>query len=92
MIKVLRDNTKETYYTKCKNCNSELEYEYSDVTTIELSMSYHTEILCPVCGKDTMAELTSKDDYKDSLFPFKQTNPLTAAMNCCTPLWNSPNE
>lgn len=94
MIKILKDNTKETYYTRCKNCNSELEYEYSDVTTIELSMSYHTDkrILCPVCGKDTMAELTSKDDYKDSLFSFKQTNPFTAAMNCCTPLWNSPNE
>ena len=65
MIKILKDNTKETYYTRCKNCNSELEYEYSDVTTTELSMSYHTDkrILCPVCGKDTMAELTSKDDY-----------------------------
>lgn len=94
MIKILRDNTKETFYTKCKNCGSELEYNYSDVTTIEITMSYHTDkrILCPVCGKDTQAELSTEADYKDTLFSFKQTNPLSATMNCCTPLWNSPNE
>ena len=88
MIKVIKDNTKETYYTRCKNCNSELEYEYSDVTIIEVPISYHTDkrILCPVCGKDTLAELSIKDEYKDTLFSLKQNNTMG---DCCTPIWNS---
>jgi transcription elongation factor Elf1 len=88
MIKVLKDNTKETYYTRCKNCNSELEYDYSDVTIIEVPISYHTDkrILCPVCGKDTLAELSIKDEYKDALFSLKQNNTIG---DCCTPIWNS---
>lgn len=88
MIKVLKDNTKETYYTRCKNCNSKLEYKYSDVTIIEVPISYHTDkrILCPVCGKDTLAELSMKDEYKDVLFSLKQNNTMD---DCCTPIWNS---
>lgn len=88
MIKVIKDNTKETYYTRCKNCNSELEYEYSDVTIIDVPISYHTDkrIQCPVCGKDTLAELSVKDEYKDTLFSLKQNNTMS---DCCTPIWNS---
>lgn len=94
MIKVLRDNTKEIYYTKCKNCNSELEYEYSDVTTIDIFGMYNTDkrIFCPVCSKETTAELTTKDNYKDNLFAFKQTSLLSPALNCCTPSLNVSNE
>lgn len=88
MIKVIKDNTKETYYTRCKNCNSELEYEYSDVTIIDVPISYHTDkrILCPVCGKDTLAELSVKDEYKDTLFSLKQSNATNDYRN---PIWNS---
>ena len=88
MIKVLKDNTKETYYTRCKNCNSELEYDYSDVIIIDVPISYHTDkrILCPVCGKDTLAELSVKDEYKDTLFSLKQNNTIG---DCCTQIWNS---
>lgn len=87
MIKVLKDNTKEIFYTKCKNCGSELQYEYSDINTKEIVLSYNTDkcILCPVCRTVTIAELETKETYRDTLFSFKPSNsgifPLT---NCST--------
>ena len=39
-----------------------------------------------ICGKDTLAELSIKDEYKDTLFSLKQNNTMD---DCCTPIWNS---
>lgn len=86
MIEVIRDNTKETYYTKCKHCGSELQYEYSDVTMIDQSFSYIPDrrITCPVCNNVTAAELTREEDYKDSIFSFKAAdNNYSFLQNCC---------
>lgn len=87
MISVLRDNTKEKFYTKCKHCGSELEYNYSDITTIDIAISYHTDkrITCPICGRETLAELETKDNYQDKGFSLKQSTDLDMALNgCCT--------
>ena len=79
MISVLRDNTKEKFYTKCKHCGSELEYNYSDITTIDIAISY------PICGRETLAELETKDNYQDKGFSLKQSTDLDMALNgCCT--------
>lgn len=88
MLKVIRDNTKELFYTICKNCGSELEYEFDDVEIKVVETSYHTDkrIICPVCGKDTMAELYTKRNYKESFFSFRQTDSLNRSLNSCVPL------
>lgn len=85
MISVLRDNTKEKFYTKCKHCGSELEYEYDDVHFKEVAISYNPDasILCPVCKSVTQAELTTKRDYKESPYSFRFGS-STTLLNSCT--------
>lgn len=89
MVKILKDNTNRTYYTKCKNCGSELEYDYGDVEFKELPFSYHTDkrITCPACNSITMAELTPKDEYKDIGFSYKSsdTSMYSLLNSCCAP-------
>ena len=86
MITVLKDNTKEIFYTKCKNCGSELRYEYSDINTKEIVLSYNTDkcILCPVCRTVTIAELETKENYKDTFFSFKPSTGISLLTNCST--------
>lgn len=85
MISVLRDNTKEKFYTKCKHCGSELEYEYDDVHFKEVAILYDPDasILCPVCKFVTQAELTTKRDYKESPYSFRFGS-STTLLNSCT--------
>lgn len=94
MISVLRDNTKEKFYTKCKHCGSEFEYEYDDVHFKEVAISYNPDssILCPVCKSVTQAELTTKKDYKESLYSLRFTDigSSTALLNSCT--FNGDNQ
>ena len=80
MIKVLKDNTVAKYYTKCKSCNSELEYEYGDVCFEDIPYSFmpNRTITCPACNKITLAELTEKAEYSASL-PFVPN----LANGCC---------
>lgn len=94
MVKVLKDNTKETFYTKCKNCGSELEYEYSDVVTKEIALSYHTDkhILCPVCTMATAAELETKETYKDTFFSFKPSDSNIFPLTNCSPIKGENND
>lgn len=84
MIEIIKDNTKEKFYTLCENCLSELEYEYADVSMTELPFSYIPDrhIICPVCGKETFAGLKTKDDYTFDTNHFKFS---AAAFNnaCC---------
>lgn len=83
MINIIRDNTKEEYYTKCKNCGSELSYIYDDVTIIPSPISYHTDkrITCPVCNKPTSAELMIKENYTDNGFSFKQSDEFISCIS-----------
>ena len=70
-MKVLSDNTKATYYTKCKKCGSELEYKYEDVKFEEIPYSNipMRTVICPCCNHVTVSELTSKDSYQDFSLP-----------------------
>ena len=61
-MKVLKNNYKKAeafpakYYPRkiiCDSCESELEYEKSDVTIGWLGAAY---ITCPLCGKDVMLD------------------------------------
>lgn len=75
MIKLLKDNTTNTFFTKCKVCRSELEYSYGDVEfeSIPYLAIPTKKIVCPACGKETPAELVTKEDYNkdlDSNYPF----------------------
>lgn len=65
MIKVLNDNTKQEFYTVCASCNSELSYAFADVKFEDNAYTYvpNRSIKCPACGKETSAELKSKDNY-----------------------------
>lgn len=67
-MKILKDNTHETYFTRCKWCCSEIEYEYNDVYFSEVPYSYipKREITCPCCNNTTGVELKTKDTYSDS--------------------------
>lgn len=40
MIEVIKDNTKQKFFTLCETCLSELSYEYEDVVIEELQFSY----------------------------------------------------
>lgn len=85
MIEVLKDNTKEKFYTVCENCLSELSYEYEDVVTKDIEFSYIPDrhITCPICHKETSAGLKTKSNYSFDGSHFKFTSPMFA--NCCTP-------
>ena len=82
MITVIRDNTKETYYTVCDNCGSELEYHYEDVAfeTAYYLMRSKT-ITCPCCGEKTNVLLKTKDEYKEPTIPMYPLPPMYDS--CC---------
>lgn len=84
MIKVLKDNTKQEFYTRCASCDSELSYAFSDVKLEEMPYSYasNRSIKCPVCNKETHAELKAKDDYVyNPIGQIKLVSPIDNA--CC---------
>lgn len=80
-------NKVESYPRKliCENCQSELEYEKSD---LKMDLFGCMSIHCPLCGYDNMLE-----DNEDSItltadnveFPvhFYHTSEKTGAINCC---------
>lgn len=75
MIKLLKDNTTNTFFTRRKVYHSELEYFYEDVEfeSIPYLAIPAKKILCPACGKETVAELFTKEKYDDTpeeRFPF----------------------
>lgn len=82
MITVIKDNTKLLYYTKCRKCKSEFNYEYEDVDFkvgryIQMAFAH---ITCPICNFQTIAELQTKDEYKgDVILP----NLPTFTDSCC---------
>lgn len=39
-MRAIKDNTKERFYTKCKTCESKIEYEYNDVNFRKVGYSY----------------------------------------------------
>lgn len=83
MIKLLKDNTTNTFFTRCKVCRSELEYSYEDVEfeSIPYLGIPTKKILCPACGKETNAELFTKEKYdntSEEMFPFLPTSCVTA--------------
>ena len=82
MIKILANNINNTFYTKCKTCDSELSYTYEDVSFKEIPYSFGStgSIICPACNKLTLAELKTKDKYNDNSFAL---NPSTL------PMWNN---
>lgn len=82
MIEVLVDNTKNTFYTKCKHCRSVLTYLYDDVEFVEIPYSFIPKrtIVCPACKNSTNAELITKKDYDESKLPFM---PNLATFNSC---------
>ena len=65
MISVLRDNTKQELYTICNSCGSELSYNFEDIQFEEVPYNYMPNrfIICPICYKETFAELKTKDTY-----------------------------
>lgn len=65
MIKVIKDNTKQELYTVCASCGSELTYAFKDVKIEDIEYSYipNRSIKCPACGKETIAELRTKEEY-----------------------------
>lgn len=84
MVEVIVDNTKNTYYTKCKHCNSVLNYKYEDVTFAEVPYSFipNRTIVCPACKSITLAELVTERQYEENKLPFM---PNMASLNssCC---------
>lgn len=88
MIEVIKNNTKQKFFTLCETCLSELSYEYEDVVIDELQFSYipNRHIVCPVCGKETFAGLRTKEDYSFDTSHFKASSPLFG--NCCIPATN----
>lgn len=84
MIEVIRDNTKEKFYTLCENCLSELSYDYEDVIINEVEYSYIPDrrIICPVCHKETFAGLKTKESYTFDGNHFKPMSGLLSA--CCS--------
>lgn len=82
MITVIRDNTKFLYYTKCKKCKSEFNYEYEDVNFSEspyIQMVFG-HVTCPICNYQSCAELQIKEDYSENSF---LPNLSTASINTC---------
>lgn len=82
MVEVIVDNTKNIYYTKCKHCNSVLNYKYEDVEFAEVPYSFipNRTIVCPACKSITSAELTTERQYDESKLPFM---PNMATFNSC---------
>lgn len=83
MIEVIRDNTKEKFYTLCESCLSELTYDYEDVTINDVEYSYIPDrrITCPACHKETFAGLKRKDEYS---FDGNHFKPMSALLSCCS--------
>lgn len=83
MIKVLKDNTKQEYFTKCASCGSEISYGFKDVQMEEVPHTYIPirYIKCPVCSKATGAELKAKDDYEFSVL--EQLKLASTYNSCC---------
>ena len=84
MIEVIRDNTKEKFYTVCENCLSELSYDYEDVIINDIEYSYIPDrhITCPVCHKETFTGLKTKETYTFDGNHFKPISGLLSA--CCS--------
>lgn len=83
MIKVLKDNTKQEYFTKCASCGSEISYSFKDVQMEEVPYTFIPirSIKCPACNKATSAELKSKDEYEFNAM--EQLKLTSMYNNCC---------
>ena len=84
MIKVIKDNTKQELYTVCASCLSELTYAFKDVKIEETDFSYtpNRTIKCPACGKETVAEMRTKDEYTPNYIE-RLKMPNVALNSCC---------
>lgn len=89
MIEVIKNNTKQKFFTLCETCLSELSYEYEDVEINNLEFNYIPDrhITCPICHNITFAGLKTKEDYTFDTSHFKFSSPLFG--NCCVPIPNS---
>lgn len=78
MIEVIKDNTKQKFFTLCETCLSELSYEYEDVEINSLEFNYIPDrrIKCPICHNITFAGLKTKEDYTFDTSHFKFSSPL----------------
>ena len=97
-MKVLKDNYKKEKYIEdvkqaepyprsliCEECNSELEYEESDMRMGEYGCMH---IDCPLCGYDNMLDdnehnITLTVDNIEFPVHFHHTSTETCAVDCC---------
>ena len=65
MKKILRKGESNKYYAKCYYCDTEFEYELSDVVTSwnRNAMSHVRVVTCPVCNR----ELLHTDGIKSNI-------------------------
>ena len=94
MIKVIKDNTKEEFFTKCGTCGSELSYEYTDINfqKVPYILAPMRSIICPCCGKETTASLQSKEDFEKGFIPpFGGLSPEVFNSCCCNAIGKDLN-
>lgn len=60
MITLIKDNTNETFYTRCWKCESEFSYEFNDVEFRNEQSPFPTKFVkCPACGYKSLITFTS---------------------------------
>lgn len=65
MITITQNGKEKTYYARCSECGSELDYTYDDVkyeTSAAVKYAKGRFIICPVCGEPISVSLMTKKE------------------------------
>ena len=69
MISIIQNGKEKTYYARCYECGTEMNYGYEDVK-LETSVASRgisgRFVVCPVCGKPIAVNLLSEEESKQA--------------------------
>lgn len=73
MISIIKNGKEKTYYARCYECGTEVNYGYEDVKDDTSSATRRVDrrfIVCPVCGNGITVDLSTEEEMKqrNSLF------------------------
>lgn len=65
-MEIIKNGKEKTFYARCGNCASELNYKLDDVKTEESILRSNTKyIVCPVCNAPIAVNLLTEEEAKE---------------------------
>lgn len=67
MISIIKNGKEKTYYARCYECGTEVNYAFDDVKDDTSSATRRVDrrfIVCPVCGNGITVDLSTEEEMK----------------------------